>query len=333
MGIKNFSRIFQGKEIKMRNLKNLTGVVDASVIAYAAALGMKNINALTDADGNPTIHINVVIAKCLNFQKAGMKQVWVFDFHEKGYINPDKAGELIKRKKVKDGADKKLKALHEQKRNMFSSDDEDEDTTNDIDTKIQQQERVGFSVNDKIINDIKFILNCFDIQWCDAPRGFEAEHIAALLTDPENDDAIADLVWTTDTDAIIYGASQIVRELKVKTKKVLMLYELDKIMDDNDLTRSDLHKIAVIAGCDHCEKTPKIGAKTILKKFKEVELTDQQKDAMKVFNKTYDITTLNWNNEDAEPFEKPAKIDTLLNWLVSKNFNRERIKKQISAVL
>ena len=70
MGIKNFSKIFEGKEIKMKDIKDLNIIVDASVIAYQSALCMKNINELTDADGNPTIHINVVIAKCLNFYKS-----------------------------------------------------------------------------------------------------------------------------------------------------------------------------------------------------------------------------------------------------------------------
>jgi 5'-3' exonuclease len=331
MGIKNFSKIFNGREIKMRNLKELTGAVDASVIAYQAALGMKNINALTDDAGNPTIHINVVIAKCLNFHKAGIEQVWVFDFNEKGYTNPSKAFELDKRKKIKDKAQKKLTELRSKKDEMFSSDDDEEDSKQSIDSKIQSQEKIGFSINDTIVNDIKFILDCFNIPWCESPRGYEAEAICAFLTDDdENDEAFCDFVWTTDTDAIIYGAKQMVRELKINKKKTLMLYERDTILNDNELTMNDLRKIAVIAGCDHCDKTLKVGPKTVLKKFKGITLTDEQKTAIKVFEKSYDISQLKWHNKDDEAFDNDDKIKKLLDWLECKNFNIERIMKQIA---
>ena len=101
MGIKSFSKIFEGKEIKLSSLKDSTISIDASVIAYQAALGIKNINALTDSDGNPTIHINVVISKCINFKKNNIKQLWIFDYHEKGYVNPFKKLEVDRRNAAK----------------------------------------------------------------------------------------------------------------------------------------------------------------------------------------------------------------------------------------
>lgn len=332
MGIKNFSKIFEGKEIKMKDIKDLNIIVDASVIAYQSALCMKNINALTDADGNPTIHINVVIAKCLNFYKYSKDQMWVFDYHEKGYVNPAKTYELDKRKKIKETAEKKLKDLKEKKDDLFSSDDEDENSK--IEEKINLQEKICFSVNDKIINDIKFILNCFNIPWCDAPKGYEAEAICAFLTNSEqlkNSSA----VWTTDTDAIIYGADKLIREIKIAKKKKLILYDLDKILDDKDIDMDDLRKIAVISGSDHAPKTAGIGAKTIFKKFKDVTLTEQQKKAVKVFEKTFDVSKLNWNNisTQGEFIIQKDKINQLLDWLSAKNFNKERIQKQIDKAL
>jgi len=334
MGIKNFSKIFAGREIKFKDIKGFSIIIDASVIAYQSALGMKNINALTDGDGNPTIHINVVIAKCLNFQKHGINQCWVFDFHEKGYSNPLKAFELERRKKIKDKAQKTITELKKENDAMFSSDDDD-DGKETIESKIQSQEKIGFSLNDKIINDIKFILDCFNIAWCESPKGYEAESICASLTNKDRygDAAFGDLVWTTDTDAIIYGAKQMVRELKIKQKKTLMLYELDTILEDNELNMADLRKIAVVAGCDHCAKTPKVGAKTILRKFKDIELTDEQTNAAHIFDKSYDISKLIWHNFDAGHFAEKGKINILLDWLEYKNFNRDRIIKQISKVV
>ena len=349
MGIKSFSQIFNSTEVKLKDLKNLTAAVDASIIAYQSSLGIKNINGLTDGDGNPTIHINVVIAKCVNFQKNKIGQRWVFDYHEKGYINPDKTLEVEKRNKRKDAAKKKLDELNKQKNRseskdekyneLFSSDDEDEPEVKteakDLESKIQTQERAGFTMNDQIINDIKFILDCFNIPWCVAPKGHEAESICAALTKDINStaDESCDLVWTNDTDAIIYGAKQMVREKKVKSKKIYMRHDLQDILEENKIDIDDLRKIAAIAGCDHCKKTPRIGPKTILKKFREVELNDDQKKATKVFAKTYDIAQLQWNNNNTEIFGDKIKITKLLNWLAGKNFNRERILKQLDPVI
>ena len=229
----------------------------------------------------------------------------------------------------KKNAKKKLEKLKEEKTSddLFSSDDDQEK-----EDRICMQEKACFSMNDKIINDIKFILDCFGIQWCDSPKGFEAESICALLTNSDNE-IKSDAVWSTDTDSIIYGSKKLIRELKVKSKKVFILYDLNKILDENNLNIDDLRKIAVVAGCDHCVKTPKIGPKTILKKYKDVELTPEQKNAVKIFEKRYDVSKLKWNNSIDSSFKEKEKIKNLLNWLESKNFNRERIHNQISKVM
>jgi 5'-3' exonuclease len=325
MGIKNFSKIFDAKDIKLTGIKKLNIVVDASVIIYQASLGIKNINALTDGEGNSTIHINVVIAKCLNFYKYGARQAWVFDYHEKGYVNPAKIYEIEKRKKIKDRAEKKLQELKE-KDDLFSS---DEDVDEKLDDKINMQEKICFSMNDRLVNDVKFILNCFDIPWCDTPKGYEAESVCAALTNESE----YDTVWTTDTDAVIYGAKQVIRELKIKQKKSFMLYNLDDIMSDKNIDMDDLRKIAVISGSDHAPKTPRVGPKTIFKKFKEIVLTSEQKDAVKVFTKIPDVSKLSWSDKHGTEFENSDGILKLLDWLSTKNFNIERIQKQINKAL
>jgi len=338
MGVKDFSKTFDANEVKISYVKDKKIAVDASVIAYQASLGMKSVNALTDICGNPTIHINVVIAKCLNFHKNGAKQSWIFDYHEKGYINPNKTLEIEKRKKIKEKAEKKIREIKssqktkQKNQDLFSSDDEDDEEIKQ--DQINQQEKMCFSLTDKIVNDIKFILDCFDIPWCDSPKGHEAEAVCAKLTsDEKHNESPFDLVWTTDTDAIIYGSKQIVRELKIKQKKKYMMYDLNTILEDKKIDMDDLKKIAVILGTDHAKKTPKIGPKTVLKKFRETELTNEQKKAVKVFTPTVNINQLKWSNPDissTESFEDKDKIKTLLDWLEGKDFNRERIQKQIN---
>lgn len=341
MGIKNFSKIFDGSEIKLKSLKDKCIAVDASIIMFKSCLGINNINGLTDSEGNSTIHINVIISKILNFKKCRIDQRWVFDFYEKDYINNDKILEHTKRKNVKDNALTKIKELTKIKDTISNNTDElfsesDDDDVNieqkcpiNIEDQINKQKKISFTLNERIVNDTKYILDCFDIPWCQSPKGFEAENICAKLTN-----TICDYVWSTDTDAIIYGATRLIRDIKIKNKKILMSYEIENIFHDTNINICDLRKIAVIMGCDHCPKTPRVGPKTILKKFKGIELTDIQTKSVRIFESDYDISKLLWSISDTNIIDKfdSDKINNLLTWLANKDFNIDRIKKQIQKV-
>jgi hypothetical protein len=339
MGIRGFSKVFTPKEIKINALKDQTGIIDASVLLYQACLGISSINSLTDGDGNSTIHLKVIISRILNFQANGIKQKWVFDYHEKNYQPPDKALELAKRRKRRTAAAKEITKLKEKQSNddLFSDTDSDDGTDksenketdkSNIQKSINQKEKVLFSMTDRIVNDCKFILNCFDIPWLTSPKGYEAEHIGAAMTNAN----IGDFVYSTDVDALMYGTNQLVRSIKVKKKKVLQLYDLHDVLKDNKIDQNDLRKIGAVMGCDHCTKTKGIGVKTILKKYKTVELTKEQKDAIDVFNRKVDVDKLKFENYKCEPVSNGKKINSLLDWLEGKNFNRKLIKKQIEKV-
>lgn len=335
MGVIGFSKTFEPRLIKPKDLKNLTIAIDASVLIYKAALGAASIKTLTDVDDNPTLHISVILAKALNFEKVRAGQVWVFDFHEKGYESPDKELELAKRKKKRADANKKLTALKTKKEKiadeLFSSDEDDDK----IDKEICDMEKQCFSMSDQLINDCKFILDCLDITWCTTPKGYEAEHLCATLTNEDDLDVGCDAVFSTDADAVLYGAQQLIREVKVKSKKILQLYELDKILDDAEINIDDLIKIGVILGTDHAPKTSGVGPKTVLKKYKDVELTENQNKAVAVFQKTINIETIKFSNDfgSVEICQDKNKINKLIDWLVNtKNFNRDRVKKQVMKV-
>ena len=388
MGIKGFSKTFEPIIIKQNDLKGLTGVIDASVILYQSCLGMSSVSGLTDSLGTPTLHINVIISKVLNFIKSNITQIWVLDFHDDDYKNSDKEIELLKRRKRKDEAAekiitlKKLQATNSQSTKDLFSDDSDSELNNlddlkdldmsvknnqielicktkslidsdQIEKKINQQEKITFSVTTQIVNDLKFILNSFDIMWCIAPRGFEAEHVCADLTKIINNSSLnslkCDFVYSTDVDALLYGAKQLVRSVKVKAKKILQSYTLNTLLEENKINQYDLIKIGIVLGSDHAHKTPNVGPKTVLKKINNINLTEEQTKATGVFNKVLNIDEIKFhnlkdfavqNNSDLKDFAvqnnlisfNSDKINTLLDWLESKNFNRDRIMKQIKSV-
>ena len=311
MGIKSFSKTFEtsAKELKKKDLKNKTIAVDASIIMFKSCLGMSNINALTDSDGNPTAHINILIAKILNFKKSEIKPLFVFDFYEKNYVNINKTLEHDKRKKIKDKAKKKITELNNKKNELFSSDeDDDEYKEQKMDKALHDQEKIAFSLNNDIIRDTIFILNSFNIPYCMSPIGVEAEALCAKLTR----EGVCDLVWSTDTDTMAYGATMMVRELKIKTKKVLISYKLDDILYDKKLTMDEFLKICTILGTDHNIKTKGVGPKTVFKKYKDIELTNEQKNTINIFTDSIDISNLEWNNTATDVFDND-KIEKLLN--------------------
>ena len=372
MGVKGFSKAFESKITTLKKLKNLSGAVDASVYLYKAALGASSTHTLTDPEGNPTLHLSVILSKVINFALCNIDQIWVFDYHEEGYQPPDKKAELAIRKKKRDEATAKLKKLkaekeakdkkddNKKKKNkgkdpdeLFTDDeDEPEEKTispiskktgdkqketkeKDLEKMICQKEKECFSMSTQMVNECKFILDCLDITWVDAPKGIEAEQVCAELTNTDDLDFCCDCVFSTDVDTLIYGAQQLIREVNVKKKKVLQFYSLMDILDDNKIDIDDLRKIAVILGTDHAPKTAGIGPGTVLKKYENVELSDEQKNAVKVFEKTFDITKLKFSNdfEETEIAQDKTKITKLLDWLSGvKSFNRKKLIEKISKV-
>ena len=344
MGIHDFTKVFQHNgEIKFNELKNKTISIDASVELYRSSLGMKNINTLTDKNGNSTIFINVILSNIIRYEKNKINQIWVFDFDpnksiNKEFHNPLKIDELLKRKEKKEKAIKEIKMLKEKSEEdeLFSDDDDDEEEENkqsNID-KIHVQEKRCFSINKYMINDLKFILNCLDICWIEAPETYESEHICGCLTQDLYNN-MADLVLSTDMDSLIYGAKSVIK--KNTRDKKYYLYDLNTILVKNDLTIDDLRKISIILGCDFSPKTPRIGPKTVLKKFKDIELTEKQQDAFKHFScECPSINNLDWHNKisEIEPYKNLEKINILLDWLEKeKSFNRNRIKKQFAKII
>ncbi len=331
MGVKGFSKTFTPTTTTLRKLKGKKAAVDASVMIYQSALGMKQINGLTDADGNPTLHINVIHSRILNFISNGINQHWVFDYHEKDYVNPDKILENQKRSDRKKNAQKKIHALKKSKtreEELFSDSESDDEqkSKEDEKCKIEKLEKIAFSATDSMFNDCKYLLNTYGIQWSIAPKGYEAEYMCAKLCEQSD----CDFVYTTDVDALLYRAPILIRPIKSKGRKILQKYILSDILEDNSITQGDLIKIAMILGTDHAPKTPRIGSGTVLKKFKDIELTDVQKTGSKVFSKPL---TLNIANHPELPQKKLySQINLMLDWLVSKKFNRDRVVKQIKKV-
>jgi hypothetical protein len=360
MGIKDFTKVFDNSgEFKYNQFKDKHVVIDASIEIYRAALGMKMSEQLTNSFGVPTSHINtILLGVILKLKASGAKQYWIFDNSDvndnNDCHNPLKQLELKKRKEKRAAASVKIEALKKQlnnvtlkeKNELFSDSESDECDTNartnetnarttgeaaKINDAIDKQEKVAFKMEPFYMIDTIFLLDMLDIPWVKSPSGFEAEHLCALSTINKNIFGVKmDYVFSPDSDALIFGAKKLIkRDIR---KKKLFEYDLKSLLGDNNLTLDELIKIALILGCDFAPKTPRIGIKTVLKKFKDVVLSDEQNIAFQLFKKELTQDELNnivVYNSTSKPFSNNNKYKQLLDWLVLvKNYNRDRIVKQ-----
>lgn len=354
MGVKSFTQVFEAySEFNYKDFKGKSVVIDASVEIYRSALGMKLSEVLTDAYGNPTSHINIILLGVILKLKAnGANQYWIFDYNSANnnrdeFHNPLKQLELQKRRAKRTQANAKLvelkKTLKKTKdQELFSDDEEGEiSDTEKISSKItmlsvqntiDQQEKVAFVMKRFYTDDIIFILNMLEIPWMECPPGYDAEQIAAFATNTKDIFGVKmNYVLTPDADTLLFGAKKLIkRDIR---KKKLFEYDLNDILTKHDLKLEDLIKIGLILGTDFAKKSPGIGPKTVLKKYKTVTLAADQIAAMannfkKSLTKT-EIKDIIVNNNDTEPFTNSTKYKLLLDWLeLVKNFNRARISKQ-----
>ena len=353
MGWKSFSQLFNHtREVEISDMSGMTIAIDAMTEIYRGALATKNVGALTDSNGNPTIHITVVLSTIMDFINNKVNQIWVFDYNQqpnKAFHNAAKLGELAKRKVKKDKA---LTALKE----LFSDSDEDyesdtEETTNqskrqvdsDEETVVTKKETIAklkvqkrlalekqaFTVSAAMINDVKIILDGLNIPYMEAPEGFEGEGVASYL----NKTGVVDAVFSGDTDSIAYGATKLFR--RVPIKKAIYEYTYDDIMEqvkekNDDLAKYDIDlliKCALIMGTDFCEKTPGIGPKTVFKKIEYIDLTPEQEKAFIEFKKEPDMSKVLKSTESA------SNKEDLINWLVNeRQFDKARITKKLEFV-
>lgn len=356
MGIKSFTQVFDhSNEIKYKDMSGKNIVIDASVEIYRSALGMKMSETLTDAFGQPTAHINIILlGVILKLKAANVNQYWVFDkFHEAGdeFHNPLKQLELQKRKEKKMAASKKIvelknkidelnikdlkKVIKSEESELFSDSEEETDSIeiNKHKENLDKQEKVAFVIKRYYFEDVIFMLDMLDIPWLESPNGFDAEQIAAESTNKNIFGVKMDFVLSSDMDALLFGAKALIkRDIR---KKKFFKYVLDDILEKYNLTQDDLIKVGVILGTDFAPKTPRVGPKTVLKKYKSIELTEDQQKAIDMNFKRkltdIEIKKIIINNCDTLPFSNKEKFQLMLDWLESvKQFNRDRIIKQFT---
>lgn len=227
------------------------------------------------------------------------------------------------------------------------------DDLKSIDDCIDQKSRQTLVVDTKIINEVKFILDALNVAWVEAPLNVEGEQLGAWLTQLDEPDGNkfgkCDAIITNDADALLYGAQTVLKRHRVKsnnptakakekggdavshgkkkrTPKIdFDVYNLHALLEEHTLTHQDLVKIGIILGSDFAAKTPGVGPKSVLKKFKTIQLTDEQQSAANHFLTAPSMDNVVFHNIESRDNDTIfAEHQKLHDWLISKQFTNER---------
>ena len=259
MGIKDLFHLLEhhgyvGKLLNLKDLKGARVAVDASFLIHMFIRAGDRINMLSSSANpeKPTLHILQIINMIHSMKTAEVKGIiFVFDHPES---NPLKQAENEKRSK------QRAKAIAESEEKEMSKN--------------------AFRLTGEIVEDCMFLLRCLGVPYMISPAGFEAEHVCATLSSRK----IVDFVFTNDSDALTFGASHVLRKNMAKKKSAAYShYSLSEILDTLQLSYPDFVKVCVVLGCDFAKKTKGIGMLTVLKKYKAVELTQEQQVAFDYF--------------------------------------------------
>lgn len=276
MGVKDLFKMLKFQTVDIKHFKKKCIAIDAMYKIHQACVAHKNINLLS-SNGHGTLYLQVLLQFILKLERNETQQVWIFD----------SPGSVFKEEERK-----RRRALREE-------------------AKEKGDERMSFVVTDLHVNNMQKMLTLLGVPWCVAPENVEAEQFASYLckfgAGPEWL-PVVDCVWTSDADAMLFGATNIVR--KSKTQGKLDIYCLQDNLDELQITSDDLIKVGLLLGTDFAQKTPRIGIKTVLKKFNKIELSPEQETAMQnVFKKKINAVDVDWHS-----YSEPD-YDRLCQWL------------------
>jgi len=301
MGIKDLFHLLEHHKYvsKLLNLKDLKGArvgIDASFLIHMFIRAGDRINMLSSSSNpeKPTLHILQIINMVYAMKTAEVKGIiFVFDHPES---NPLKQAENDKRSK------QRAKAVAESEEKEMSKN--------------------AFRLTSEIVEDCMFLLRCLGVPYMVSPAGFEAEHVCATLSAKK----IVDFVFTNDSDALTFGALHVLRKNMSKKKSATYThYSLSDILDTLQIPYLDFVKICVVLGCDFAKKTKGIGMLTVLKKYKAVELTQEQQIAFDYFTSECPL--------DIKSIIKGQHDIAVENWLATLGFNIGKISPKLAFIM
>jgi len=287
-----------GNIIKLEDLSGFAVAIDAYPIIHAAVRGMQQVTTLThntDTQEKITSHINVIFFNAVLLHNLGIKQLWVFD----GGPPTIKNKELAKRNEARQKAKEEMEKCKDPER-------------------VIKLEKRCYKLEDYIMSDVKKLLTYMGISWVVAPE--EAEAYCAYL----NKKGDYDYVLSPDSDALVFGATHLIRPYKNdKKKKEYFVYEREDILKTTNLDKNKFIEMSVCMGCDFADKVPGVGPATVIKKIDTIVFNKEQLKAIAYYKSALK------NMEEMEINECEFNREKLEKFFKKNGFNIARLEKHI----
>lgn len=238
-----------GIGITLPELRGKTIAIDAMYMLYVSATASLIAAKAREGDDDNTggrMDLKIISNKILQFRKAGIQQLWVFDSPEP---NPLKAAENARRQTLGKSA------------------------------RERGDEVAGFRVNGKLVGELKKILQLSGTPYLEVPPGIEGEQYGAWMTSGDESSRLCYAMISGDSDVLIFGGTLLRYEKGGKYK----LYELNTILTTGKIAHETLVKASVLLGTDFAPGTRLIGPKSALAKAPLAELTAVQDRAVNYF--------------------------------------------------
>ncbi|MGC6452270.1 MAG: flap structure-specific endonuclease [Pirellulaceae bacterium] len=147
-----------------------------------------------------------------------------------------------------------------------------------------------------------------------------------------------DIVATQDWDALLYGAPILIRNIMsdgskrmgrtIKAEKII----LNELLIENELTREELIDLGIMIGTDFHPGIKGIGPKTgmkLIKKFGNIEKICDEKgiEVPENLDLIREIFLNHPINENYDLNLKPVNLESLKQWLLSRDFSDARIER------
>ena len=307
MGVK-FKDIVSPEEISLKDLEGRTVAIDAynTIYQFLSGIRQRDGSPLMDQNGNVTSHLSGILYRTASIVDKGIKPIYVFD----GDSSEHKAKTLEQRKAIKEEAMEKW---------------EEAKAAGNIEEARKFAIRTS-RMSPYILESSKKLLDYMGIPYVQAKGEGEAQ--GAYMV--EQGDAWA--VASQDYDCLLFGAPRIIRNLTLSGGLSNLEYlELQKVLEDIDLTREQLIDVALMVGTDFNEGIHGIGAKTGLKLIRNNSLEDilVQKGITEVNVEPDELRDIFLNHEVNTDYEikfKSAKKDQLVEFMCEEHgFSESRV--------
>jgi flap endonuclease-1 len=254
MGV-DLGDLFERNEIELSDLKGKVIAIDAhnALYQFLSIIRQRDGTPLIDSHGEVTSHLSGFLYRTTNLVEAGIKPVFIFDGRPPDFKRPI----LEERKKIR------IEAMGRWEEAKAAGDE-----------NAFKYAQASSNIKGNMIDDAEILLEFMGFPVIMAPSEGEAQ--AALMVNNKEAYAVA----SQDYDALLFGASIVVRNMAVTGKRKLPgkgvyvdvrpeLIDLGSGLLRLGISREQLVDIGILVGTDYNEGIKGIGPKKALKLIKK----------------------------------------------------------------